>query len=227
MRLLFYVGKKLCLSRATVAGDSHTVNSLLLKRFSKLYSSNTVSRLTEWMDQPSYPDRSLLTIAPHDHLQGEMDALIILIEYGDYQCPYCAEVYKMIQTTQQRLNHQLCFVFRHFPQKWLHIQAQKAAEATEAAAAQGKFWQMHNILFERQKFLGDGNLLEYANELGLDLYQFLCAIAQHQYANRVAQDIESGKQCGVTRTPTLFINQNRYDDAWEVERLITAILSLS
>lgn len=176
------------------------------------------------MDQPDNPNRLLLTIAPHDHLQGAMDALIILIEYGDYQCPYCAEVHKMIQTIQHRLNHQLCFVFRHFPQRRLHFQAQKAAEAAEAAAAQGKFWQMHNILFERQN-LSDGNLLEYANELKLDLYQFLCAIAEHQYADRVAQDIQSGKQCGVTRTPTLFINENRYDDAWEVERLITAILS--
>ncbi|MEG4805683.1 thioredoxin domain-containing protein [Microcoleus sp. ARI1-B5] len=177
------------------------------------------------MDQSDDPNRSRLTIAPHDHLQGEMDALIILIEYGDYQCSYCAEVHKMIQTIQQRLNHQLCFMFRHFPQKQLHFQAQKAAEAAEAAAAQGKFWQMHNILLERQKFLSDGNLLEYANELELDLHQFLYAIAEHQYADRVAQDIQSGKQCDVTRTPTLFINQERYNDAWEVERLITAILS--
>lgn len=177
------------------------------------------------MDHPSYRDRSLLTIAPHDHLQGAMDALIVLIEYGDYQCPYCAEVHKMIQTIQQRLSHQLCFVFRHFPQKQLHLQAQKAAEAAEAAEAQGKFWPMHNFLFERQKFLSDGYLLEYANELELDLHQFLYALAEHQYAERVAQDIHSGRQCGVTRTPTLFINRDRYDDAWEVERLITAILS--
>lgn len=131
----------------------------------------------------------------------------------------------MIKTIQQRLNHQLCFVFRHFPKKQLHFQAQKAAEAAEAAAAQGKFWQMHNTLFERQKFLSDGNLLEYASELELNLHQFLREIAEHQYADRVAQDIQRGKQCGVTRTPTLFINQARYEDAWEVECLISAILS--
>lgn len=194
------------------------------------------------MDQPSYRERSLLTITPQDHLQGVIDAPVVLVEYGDYQCPYCAEVHKMMKTIQQQLNgqpeppaaaslksknHQLCFVFRHFPQKQLHFQAQKAAEAAEAAAAQGKFWQMHDLLFERQKLLGDGNLLEYANELGLDFDQFLHAIAEHQYADRVAQDIHSGKQCSVTHTPTLFINGNRYDDAWEVERLITAILSRS
>lgn len=177
------------------------------------------------MDQLSYSDRSQLTIVGSDRLQGAIDAPAILIEYGDYQCPYCAEVHKMIKTIQQRLGHQLGFVFRHFPQRQLHFQAQKAAEAAEAAAAQGKFWQMHNILFERQKFLDDANLLEYANELELDLHQFLHAISEHQYADRVAQDIYSGKQCGVTHTPTLFINRNRYDDAWEVERLMTAILN--
>jgi len=177
------------------------------------------------MDQSSYSDWSRLTIVESDRLQGAIDAPVILIEYGDYQCPYCAEVHKMIKTIQQRLDRQLCFVFRHFPQRQLHFQAQRAAEAAEAAAAQGKFWQMHNLLFERQKCLSDGNLLEYANELGLDLHQFLHAIASHQYADRVAQDIYSGKLCGVIHTPTLFINGNRYNDAWEVERLMTAILN--
>jgi protein-disulfide isomerase len=176
------------------------------------------------MDQQRDSVRSLLTIALHDHWQGAIDAPVVLIEYGDYQCPYCAEVHKMIKTIQQRLNHQLCFVFRHFPRSQLHWQAHKAAEAAEAAAAQDQFWQMHNLLFEHQKFLTDGYLLDYANQIGLDLYQFLRAIAEHQYAGRVAQDLLSGNQCGVTYTPTLFINRNRYNDAWEVERLMTAIL---
>jgi protein-disulfide isomerase len=175
------------------------------------------------MEQFSQPDPLLLAIAPRDHLQGAMDAPVILLEYGDYQCPYCAAVHQMIKTVQQRLDHQLCFVFRHFPQKQLHFRAQKAAEAAEAAEAQGKFWQIHNILFERQQALRDGDLVEYANELGLDLSQFLRAIAQHQYADRVAEDMHSGRQCQVTHTPTLFINQSRYSGAWEVEQLMTAI----
>ncbi|MBE9225507.1 DsbA family protein [Phormidium sp. LEGE 05292] len=175
------------------------------------------------MERLNYPNRAILAIAPHDHLQGVIDAPTTLIEYGDYQCPYCAQMHKMIQTIQHQLNPQFCFVFRHFPQSQFHFQAQKAAEAAEAAAAQGQFWQMHNLLFERQKFLNDGNLLEYANELGLDLYEFLGAIAQRQYADRVAQDISSGIQGGVACTPTLFINGSRYNDAWEVERLSTAI----
>ena len=175
------------------------------------------------MEQSSESNQPLLAIAPHDHVQGAIDASVILIEYGDYQCPYCAEVHKMIKTIQQRRDHQLCFVFRHFPQKQLHFQAQKAAEVAEAAAAQGKFWQIHSMLFERQQFIRDGDLVEYANELGLDLCQFLQAIAQHQYAERVAEDITSGRQCQVTHTPTLFINQSRYSGAWEVEQLMTAI----
>jgi protein-disulfide isomerase len=175
------------------------------------------------MAQLSKPNHPLLAIASHDHWQGAMDAPVILIKYGDYQCHYCAEVHKMIKTIQHRLNHQFCFVFRHFPQKQLHFQAQKAAEAAEAVAAQGKFWQIHDIFFERQQSLRDGDLVEYANELGLDLYQFLQAIAHHQYADRVAEDINSGKQCQVTYTPTLFINQSRYSGAWEVEQLMAAI----
>ena len=170
------------------------------------------------MDQPSDQARSPFAIDAHDHLQGAIDAPVVLVEYGDYQCPYCAEVHKMIKTIQQR-HHQFSFVFRHFPQKPLHFQAQKAA------AAQDQFWQMHNLLFEHQKFLNDGNLLEYANQLELDLHQFLRALSEHQYADRVAQDIHSGNQWGVTHTPTLFINGNRYDDAWEVERMLRAILS--
>jgi protein-disulfide isomerase len=177
------------------------------------------------MDHPSELSQALLSIASHDHLQGAMDAPVILLEYGDYQCPYCAEVHKMIKTIQQRLDRQLCFVFRHFPQKQLHCRSQKVAEASEAVAAQGKFWQIHDILFERQKSLRDGDLVEYANELGLDLYQFLQAIAQHRYADRVAEDVHSGRQCQVTHTPTLFINESRYSGAWEVEQLMTAIES--
>jgi protein-disulfide isomerase len=174
------------------------------------------------MEQSSEPNPLLLTIALQDHRQGAIDAPVILIEYGDYQCPYCASVHKMIKTIQQRLDRQLCFVFRHFPQK-LHFRAQKAAEAAEAAEAQGKFWQIHDMLFERQQALTDGDLVEYADELGLDLCQFLRAIAYHRYADRVAEDMHSGRQCQVTHTPTLFINQSRYSGAWEVEQLMIAI----
>lgn len=176
------------------------------------------------MDQPSYHGQLRLILTPHDHLQGAIDSPTVLIKYGDYQCPYCAEIRKMIQIIQRRFPDRLCFGFRHFPQRTLHFQAQKAAEAAEAAAAQGQFWQMHNLLFERQKFLSDGDLLEYANELGLNLHQFLQAMAERQYADRVAQDSGSGRQLGITHTPTLFINGERYDDAWEIERLTAAIL---
>lgn len=127
----------------------------------------------------------------------------------------------MIQTIQQQIP--LRFVFRHFPQIHLHPQAQKAAEAAEAAAAQNKFWQMHNALLEHQSSLNDGYLLEYANAIQLDIDRFLQEMTTHVHAERIAQSIQGGIQSGVSSTPTLFINGDRYRDAWDTERLIAAI----
>ncbi|MBE9230067.1 DsbA family protein [Phormidium sp. LEGE 05292] len=117
----------------------------------------------------------------------------------------------------------LCFVFRHFPQSQIHPQAQKAAAATEAAAAQGRFWQMHEMLLQHQQELGDGYLAEYADNLGLDVTQFLRDIAQKVYVDRINQDIASGVDSGVVSTPALFINGVRYVDALEFEPLLVAI----
>jgi len=117
----------------------------------------------------------------------------------------------------------LCFVFRHFPRTHLHPQAQKAAEAAVAAAAQNKFWQMHNTLFEHQDVLENGYLLEYANDLQLDIDRFLREMTNHVHAERIAQSIQGGIQSGVSSTPALFINGDRYQDAWDIERLLTAI----
>jgi protein-disulfide isomerase len=129
----------------------------------------------------------------------------------------------MIKAIQQQLGNRLGFVFRHFPQVSIHPQAQKAAEAAEAAAAQGQFWQMHDTLFEHQQALDNGYLVEYANDLGLDITQFLQAMWGHVYADRVTEDVESGLRSGVTTTPTLFINGIRYNDAWNLEGLLAAI----
>jgi protein-disulfide isomerase len=117
----------------------------------------------------------------------------------------------------------LCFIVRHFPQTQIHPQAQKAAAAAEAAAAQGRFWQMHEILLKHQHDLGDGYLAEYADNLGLDVTQFVRDIARKVYADSINQDIASGMLSGVTRTPALFINGVRYKNALEPELLLTAI----
>lgn len=127
----------------------------------------------------------------------------------------------MIQTIQKQIP--LCFVFRPFPRIHLHPQAQKAAEAAESAAAQNKFWQMHNTLFENQSALNDGYLLEYANAIQLDIDRFLQDMTNHAHAERVTQDMQGGIQSGVSYAPALFVNGDRYNDAWEVERLTTAI----
>ncbi|MHC5779346.1 DsbA family protein [Nostoc sp.] len=123
------------------------------------------------MSQTSDGDGLVIPISKHDNIQGTIDAQTILVKYGDYQCLSCGEVHRMIQEIQQQI--QLCFVFRYFPRIHIHFQAQKAAEAAEAAAAQNKFWQMHNLLFKNQYALNNGHLLEYANEIQLDINRFL------------------------------------------------------
>lgn len=173
-------------------------------------------------------ERNRLSVPPseRDRIQGAIDASLVIVEYGDYQSPDCGEAHRMIKAIQRELGNRLGFIFRHFPQTSIHSQAQKAAEAAEAAAAQGKFWQMHDTLFEHQQALDNGYLVEYANDLGLDMPPFLQAMWRHIYTDRVNQDIESGLRSGVTTTPTLFINGIRYNDAWNVESLLAAIATI-
>jgi protein-disulfide isomerase len=174
------------------------------------------------MSQTSDGNRLLIPISDHDHIQGSMELSVVLVEYGDYQCPFCREVHKMIQEIQQQIP--LCFVFRHFPQIQIHPHAQKAAEAAEAASAQNKFWQMHNALFEHQSILNDGYLLEYANAIQLDIDRFLRDMTTHTYAERVIQNVQEGMQNGISSTPTLFINGERYRNTWDTQRLLAEIL---
>ncbi|MBD2463492.1 DsbA family protein [Oscillatoria sp. FACHB-1407] len=165
----------------------------------------------------------------HDHIQGVLNSTVVLVMYGDYQDSRSADVYRLIKVIQHHVvslgENFLCFVFRHFPQTQIHPQAQRAAEAVEAAAFQGQFWQMHDSLFTHQRMLGDGYLIEYANDLGLDTCQFLRDMCQHVHLDRIHQDIESGIQSGVIHTPTLFINGIRYCDRWTIERLMAAIFA--
>ncbi len=127
----------------------------------------------------------------------------------------------MIRPIQQQIKS--CFIFRHFPQVTIHPQAQKAAAAAEAAASQNKFWQMHDILFDRQDALNNGHLLEYANLIGLDIDRFLQEMSDRIHTDRIAKSIQGGMQSGVSCAPALFINEIRYRDAWAKERLLAAI----
>ncbi len=177
------------------------------------------------MSQASSNDRLTLPVGTRDHVQGLLDAAVVLVEYCDYHCLDSGQAYSIVKKIQQSLGDQLCFVFRHFPLTQLYPQAQKAAEAAESAGAQGKFWEMHNTLFEHQHALDDADLVEYAIALNLDIPQFLREMSQHVHAERVQEDIRSGVSSGVRSTPTFFINGIRHDGDWNLERLQAAIIA--
>lgn len=185
------------------------------------------------MNQDSYTNQLVVPPSQRDHYQGILNALVVLVEYGNYQCPQCGKLYRLIQVIQQHFasvfpgENRLCIVFRHFIEHTLYPQAQKAAEVVEASAAQGQFWQMHDLLFTHQQALENGFLVEYADSLGLDIFQLLQDISKQAHIPRINQDIESGHQSGVTAAPALFINGIRYTDRWNIKHLTTAIIDAS
>jgi len=158
-----------------------------------------------------------------DHQQGPENASVTLVEYGDYECPSCGEAYPTIKEIQLRLRDRLRFVFRHFPLTQVHPHAQHAAEAAEAAAAQEKFWQMHDSLFEHQQALDDTHLVRYAVALHLDEETFKREMTEHVHTHHVREDFLNGVRSGVNGTPTFFINGVRYDESYELETLLAAI----
>ena len=165
----------------------------------------------------------VLPVAKRDHIQGPIDAPIALVEYDDYECPYCGEAYPIIKAVQERLSDRLCFAFRNFPLINSHPHAQHAAEAAEAAGAQGKFWEMHDLLFENQDALEDDDLAQYAATLGLDARRLIAEVLAGAHSARVREDFRSGARGGVNGTPTLFVNGVRYDGAPSVDGLIPAL----
>ena len=164
-----------------------------------------------------------LPVADRDHILGIQDAPVTLVEYGDLECPYCRQVNPVIRELRRRLGGRLRYVFRHFPIRSAHPHAQIAAEAAEAAGAQGKFWEMQDYLLEHQGALDEAHLLQYATELDLDVERFERELKEHLYADKVRQDFHSGVESGVNGTPTFFINGVRYDGAWDLESLVEAI----
>src|SRR5882672_4041042 len=167
--------------------------------------------------------RFTLPVAGRDHIQGPVEAPIALLEYGDFECSVCGEVYRVIKEIRRRLGDSLCFAFRHFPMTNVHPYAQRAAEAAEAAGAQGSFWEMHDLLFENQDALEDEALAEYAAALGLDEIRLVREVLSGAYAGRVREDFKSGVRAGVNGTPTFFINGERYDGAKSLEPLLAAM----
>ena len=166
---------------------------------------------------------STLPMQGEDHIQGSIDAPFKLIEYGDYQCPYCGEAHEVVKQIQDRLGDQLCFVFRNFPLVQIHQHAEHAAEAAEAADAQGRFWEMHDLLFENQRDLTDKDIQDYATELGLDTKRLMAEVRTGAHTARIKKDLISGKQNGVGGTPTFFVNGAPFEEEPTADSLIAAL----
>jgi protein-disulfide isomerase len=162
-------------------------------------------------------------VSSRDHIEGSGNAPVTLVEYGDYECPHCGRAYPIVKAVQHRLGNQLRFVFRNFPLKNIHPHAERAAESTEAAAAQGHFWKMHDALFAHQEALGDKDLLRYAEAIGLDRTRFERELKGGTYKPRVHEDFMSGVRSGVSGTPTFFINGRRYEGSWDETSLTEAL----
>jgi protein-disulfide isomerase len=158
-----------------------------------------------------------------DHISGSVDGSIRLLEYGDYECPFCAAAQPIVNEIQRQLGDDLLFAFRHFPLSKIHPHSEHAAEAAEAAGAQGNFWGMHGLLFENQAALGDEDLTTYAAELGLDETRLIREVTSSLYAARIREDFKSGIRGGVNRTPTFFINGERYDGALDLRHLLHSL----
>jgi protein-disulfide isomerase len=164
-------------------------------------------------------------VSERDHIEGNPQAATTLVEYGDYECPHCGHAFPIIKRVQQAMGDDLRFVFRNFPLSQVHPFAESAAEAAEAAAAQGKFVQMHDLIFENQDRLEPNDLVAYARQAGLDITRFEQDMESGTYSERVREDFMSGVRSGVNGTPTFFINGNRYEDSWDFEPLLAALRS--
>jgi protein-disulfide isomerase len=166
-----------------------------------------------------------VAVGPSDHVQGPASAAITLVEYGDYECPHCGRAYPIVKRVQERLGDRLRFVFRNLPLAEIHPHATAAAEIAEAAAAQGKFWEMHDMLFEHQAALKPDDLRRYAKKLDLDLGALDKALAGGAPSERVRKDFMSAIRSGANGTPTFFVNGQRFDGAWYDEDEFVAALS--
>jgi protein-disulfide isomerase len=162
-------------------------------------------------------------VSDKDHRQGDPDAPCTLVEYGDYQCPSCGHAYPIVKRVQKHFGKRLLFVFRNFPLSEMHPYAEPAAETAEFAAAHHKFWEMHDLLYEKQDRLDDALLFQLAQQLQLDPEKLRQALASKEFEPRVRTDFRGGVRSGVNGTPTFFINGQRHDSAYDYASLVEAI----
>ena len=171
------------------------------------------------------PTRLATPVTLADHAQGPADAPLTLVQYGDYECPYTRMSRHSVHALQREYGAALRFVYRHFPLEAIHPHARAAAAAAEEADAQGAFWKMHDHLFEHQQALGDGDLRQYALDLGLEPDRFDSDRASAEVADRIERDLTSGERSGVEGTPTFYVNGVRHDGLYEVGVLRAAIVA--
>jgi protein-disulfide isomerase len=162
-------------------------------------------------------------ISAEDHVDGPDRAELELVMYGDFQCPYCTAAFPIVQRVRDQLVGRLLFAFRHFPLREIHPDAERAAEAAEAAAAQGAFWQMHDRMYESRGALGREDLISQATELGLDVDRFSTELDSEVHAPRVQRDVDSGLASGVTGTPSFFVGGRLLSGSFDAASLTVAL----
>jgi protein-disulfide isomerase len=175
------------------------------------------------MSADEHSPQLVLPVGSRDHSLGSPDAPVTLLEYGDYECPYCGAAYPIVKQVQNEMRGKLRFIFRNFPLGNMHPHATLAAEAAEAAGAQGEFWEMHDMLYEHQDALGKNDLLGYARRLGVDGPKFAADLSGHVFADRVREDFYSGVRSGVNGTPTFYINGVRHNGSYDADVLLRAV----
>jgi protein-disulfide isomerase len=161
--------------------------------------------------------RLSIPVGPDDHSRGPLDAKLTVVEYGDYQCPYCGQAYSIVEQLRSEFSDSMRLIFRNLPLVDVHPHAEAAAEMAEAIGLQGKFWEIHDALYENQKDLSDAALSRYAEQVGADVTTAMSAIADGGPRQRVEADFEGAIRSGANGTPGFFVNGVRYDGSWQFE----------
>jgi protein-disulfide isomerase len=162
-------------------------------------------------------------VTQHDHVRGPANAPVTLVEYGDYECPHCGLAHPIVNAVRKHFARQLRFVFRHFPLSQIHPNAETAAESAEFAGAHGRFWEMHDGIYENQDRLGLPLLFALVRTLGLSELELQSALASGEYEPKVRADFLGGVRSGVNGTPSFFINGERHDGSYAFDDLVAAI----
>jgi len=175
------------------------------------------------MNSPSHPITLAVAPEPTDHFEGSEHARVTLVEYGDFECPSCKVAVTTPKLLLERFPNKIRFIFRHFPIQDAHPHALTAAEASEAAAAQGKFWPMHDLLFQNQAHLKDKDLNRYAQQLGLDMARYRAEMDDHIYLQKVREHMEGGRRSHIRTTPAFFIDGEAQDISFGMKALHDAV----